>query len=98
MILKLENIKGSKDEIEKMAWNKLKIVRSRELMIIKNKVLPCDLVIFQTPWCYYLEFILNIRILSILILAHFKPTFHFYTPIKHQQILGFQCFMGLEMV
>ena len=62
----------------------------------RNKILLCDLVIFQTSWCYYLEFILNIRILNILILTHFKRMFHFYIPWK-QQILDFWCFRGLEM-
>ena len=53
-----------------------------------NKILPCDLVIFQTSWYYYLEFVLNFRKLSILILTHFKPMFHFYSPWKRQEILG----------
>ena len=54
-----------------MIWNKLWIIKSRGFKI-KNKILPYDLVIFQTSWCYYLEFILNIKMFSMLILTDFK--------------------------
>ena len=46
----------------------------------KNKTLSCNLVIFQTFLCYYMEFVLNFRILITLILTHFKLMFNFYTP------------------
>ena len=54
-----------------MIWNKLWIIKSRAFKI-KNKILPYDPVIFQTSWCYYLEFILNIEMFSMLILTDFK--------------------------
>ena len=61
---------------KEVIWNKLWIMKSRGFKI-KSKILSYDLVIFQTSWCYYLEFILNFKIFSMLILTHYKPMFHF---------------------
>ena len=40
--------------VQKMIRNKPWIIKSRGFKI-KNKILPYDLVIFQTSWCCYLE-------------------------------------------
>ena len=82
--------------VQKMIRNKLWIIKSRGFKI-KNKILPYDLVIFQTSWCYCLEFILNFRIFIMLILSDFKPMLHFYIPWKYQKVLDFWCLRGLEM-
>ena len=70
------------------------MIKSRGFQI-KN-ILNYDLVIFQTSSCLYLEFNSFFRILSVLILTHFKPMFQFYSPLKISESSGFLMFEGVR--
>ena len=61
--------------------------------MIKNKILNYGLISFQTSIFYCLEFILNLRISSILILVHFfKASASFLCPLKISESFKFLMF------
>ena len=86
--------KEKKEKNDMKIWNKLWIIKSRGYKI-KNKILPYDVITFQNSKMYWLEFISNLRISSMLILTYFKPVIFLYL-LKISESSGFLIFEGVR--